>query len=122
MESEMTQEAKQEFTVFCNDSAGEESFFCSSSRSREEDQPLEGLIAFASQYKGYSGGTHTPVAWSLGYDPNARAESIAAGRLIEREGDRYVARGVESKQQFEIGKVYRNQNGEVVQLKPILRS
>lgn len=97
----MTEETK--FTVFATGKSGRgECMFASAVRERPEEQSLEGLIQFVADYEG----AHIPVAWApeandtYGGTKHAdvlRAESIAAGRLIEHDGTRYVARGVEDK-------------------------
>jgi hypothetical protein len=89
----MTEETK--FTVFVTASDGWTGF---SSRG----QTLQEVIDIAAEPAW--GQTFIPLAWIAGKvadnDGNynrLRAESIAAGRLIEHDGTHYVARGVEDK-------------------------
>jgi hypothetical protein len=54
-------------------------------------------IAWATEWPSYVKGVH-----------DLRAESIAAGRLIEKVGDRYIARGVEEEKKTNRGAYYRS--------------
>lgn len=106
------------YTVFIYGDEGWNGYSCGADID-SSIRTLDDAIAWAA--KPDEDGNYTPVAWMEGNPyahfkscDEARAASIAAGRLIEKVDGLYVARGVqvEEKTPFRIGGVYRYRNGE----------
>lgn len=103
--------SEQRFTVFFrtgyqDNSADQEEF------SGLELQPLIDLCA-------KSWPDNRLVAWAAGewFSTHAsRAESIAAGRLIVKEGDRYIAVIPKDEPLFRVGGIYRNHLNALVRI------
>jgi hypothetical protein len=94
--------SEAQYTVFCDEEGSDWQGLFGSPTSGTHS--LESLIVYAAEFRGYHRERYAPVAW-VEYDPShcgighegcraLRAESIAAGRLIELVDGKYVARGM----------------------------
>ena len=93
----------QTYTVFVNENGSDWQGYFGTYTAATSD--LAALIDYAAEFRGWKDVSYVPVAWMEGVPHEVlsqegcrllRAESIAAGRLIEKVDGKYVARGLDN--------------------------